>query len=119
MRIGINLNETIHVKLTTKGFNKYVEYKQDLHGVNAMKFVEDAANPEHPEKLEIMMWEFMNIFGPHLHGGVGPMTTGNTIEIEVELEAADTILNPTQMGSWDDKPTAEEKFHETLVKRLL
>lgn len=82
---AFNINDFIKVKLTDHGkdiyYHQYDEFNK-LYGGKIFK-------PRYPEVdsegyTRIQLWQFMNIFGPHLYNGCRAIIENNRIYIRDE-----------------------------------
>lgn len=77
----INLNDTIRVRLTERGRIIHEEYQKGVnrliagtnHRVRVKPVTDDFGQTEY------VLWQFMEIFGPHLNMGTDPVVIGNDI----------------------------------------
>jgi hypothetical protein len=84
-RLSTNVNYYIWVKLTKEGREIYYEHHKDIYPMLLRAGYGIPAIVEEDGWSKFQMWDFMQIFGSHIHMGIcGPMET--QIEIEVEDE---------------------------------
>lgn len=95
MRLSINLNETVHFKLTASGIEKYRE------SYAAYMRIKLTGSTDIVIPTKMMLWQFMEIFGKHFHIGIDPFVEGNNLEVEVSPEIVDDALSPVNLGSWE------------------
>lgn len=80
--LPFNINETIFVKLTVYGVEKYLENynKHPFDGIKDADFVYSKMNEE--GYISFQAWDFMNIFGEHMFNGAQSCIQNNKIFFE-------------------------------------
>jgi hypothetical protein len=73
-----NLNDRVKFRLTPKGekiLNDYLAAQRAKHGCDAAScYRKDACGYR-----TCILWEFMNVFGPSMHIGLGSILDGNNL----------------------------------------
>lgn len=75
MRVKINLNDTVHFKLTEYGKSVLNEYKTKYQLQDSVLDDVDEHGYAHTQ-----LWSFIEVFGPSIHIGFNPVVQGNTLE---------------------------------------
>lgn len=84
MRLLVNLNETVKVRLTEAGRKVYLEYwaphVKKACGGEVPQFL---ANKFNATYLEVQLHELMHVFGPHATVGAPNLFEDNDVEVPV------------------------------------
>jgi hypothetical protein len=72
MRIVLNVNDTVSVRLTDAGKKIFDAY-----------YGGKLQTPPVSERIKFPLWELMQIFGKHIHLGACPFFDGNDIELRL------------------------------------
>lgn len=76
--VQCNINDQVKFKLTKIGKNVLKEYFEDQrnkYGIDAHElYISDNC-----DYMKLSLWEFMMVFGPHIHCGYGSLIENNTL----------------------------------------
>lgn len=81
MRLLVNLNDTVRVRLTEAGRKVYCEHWAPHVRTAGMNVPDWIAEKLHRPVLAIQIHELMHVFGPHATVGAEPLFESNDLEL--------------------------------------